>query len=174
MQLIINEIQSASSLQDFISWLGSHPDGLAFFNHPGKEDYRGREFSHFTSAAADQIVGMELWNKGDGFNIFYYNDGYYPGDNKGFFDEALERGWKIGAMGSGDNHSGTWGTAYPYRMAVLANNLTRSDILTAMRLRRFFSTLDKNLSLSFKINGREMGSTLSCRELYCSNSGKGC
>ena len=152
---------SNSSIQDLVSWLVSRPDGIAFFNHPGTEDYLGHEFSHFTSAASDQLVGMELWNSDDAFNIYYYNDGYYPGDNKGFFDEALERGWKIGAMGSGDNHNGTWGTASQYRMAILANDLTRTDLLTAMRQRRFFSTLDKNLSLSFRINGREMGSTLS-------------
>ena len=81
-------------------------------------------------------------------------------NNKSYFDEANSRGWKIGASGSGDNHFGTWGTAFPYRLAVLSNNLTRTDLLEAMRARRFFSTLDKNISLSFKINGMEMGSTI--------------
>jgi hypothetical protein len=46
-------------------------------------------------------------------------------------------------------------------MAVLANAKTRSEILGALRARRFYSTLDRNLSLSFKIDGNEMGSTIS-------------
>jgi hypothetical protein len=148
------------TFEGFVAWLASRPNGIAFFNHPGKENYVGLEFNYFTTTPSDQLVGIELWNRGDAFDVYYYNDGYYPGDNKGYFDEALERGWKIGAMGANDNHSGTWGTAYPYRMAILSNNLTRADLLAAMQARRFFSTLDKNLSLSFKINGMEMGSTI--------------
>ncbi len=144
-----------------VTWLASRPNGVAFFNHPGREDAAGLEFSHFTTTPSNQFVGMELWNKGDYFVEYYYNDGYYTNDNnKGYFDEAITRGWKIGAAGAGDNHSGTWGTAYPARLAILANNLTRTDLLAAMQARRFFSTLDQNLSLSFKINGQEMGSTM--------------
>jgi hypothetical protein len=57
---------------------------------------------------------------------------------KGTLIEAITRGWKIGAAGAGDNHSGTWGTAYPARLAILANNLTRTDLLAAMQARDFF------------------------------------
>jgi len=144
-----------------VNWLASRPDGIAFCNHPGREDDLKREFSHFTTTPSDQVVGMELWNKSTGFSTYYYNDGYTTGDNnKNYYEEANSKGWKIGASGSGDDHSGTWGTAQPYRLAILADTLTRASLLAAMQARRFFSTLDKNLSLSFKINGMEMGSTL--------------
>ena len=144
-----------------VTWLASRPNGIAFCNHPGREDDIGLEFSHFTTTPSNQFVGMELWNKSTGFSVYYYNDGYYRDDNnKGHYDEANSRGWKIGASGSGDDHGGTWGTAQPYRMAILADTLTRAVLLAAMQARRFFSTLDKNLSLSFKINGMEMGSTI--------------
>jgi hypothetical protein len=148
------------TFEALVVWLASRLNGVAFFNHPGRE-INSFEFSHFTTTPSDQFIGIELWNRGDGFNTYYYNDGFYTADNqKSYYDEANSRGWKTGALGSGDNHSGTWGTAYPYRMAILANNLTRTDLLEAMRARRFYSTLDKNLSLSFKINGMEMGSTI--------------
>ncbi|XOF33095.1 MAG: hypothetical protein ACL93V_13925 [Candidatus Electrothrix sp. YB6] len=62
---------------------------------------------------------MELWNKNDDFD--YYTDGYYSSDgNKGHFDEALIRGWYIGASGSDDNQQGTWGTRNDFRIGVLA------------------------------------------------------
>ncbi len=148
------------TFEALVVWLASRLNGVAFFNHPARE-INSFEFSHFTTTPSDQFIGIELWNRGDGFNTYYYNDGFYTGDNqKSYYDEANSRGWKIGALGSGDNHFGTWGTAYPYRMAILANNLTRTDLLDAMRARRFYSTLDRNLSLSFKINGMEMGSTI--------------
>jgi PKD repeat protein len=46
-------------------------------------------------------------------------------------------------------------------MAILASSLTRADLLEAIQARRFFTTLDKNIAISFQINGNEMGSTVS-------------
>ncbi len=149
-----------STFNAFVSWLSSR-NCVAFFNHPGRENAAGMEFNHFTSSLSDKIFGIELWNKGDNFNYYYYNDGYFTGDNnKSYYDEALSRGWMIGAWGGGDNHWATWGNAVPLKVAVLANNLTRTDILNAIKSKRFYSTLDRNIALSFKIHGKEMGSSL--------------
>jgi hypothetical protein len=104
---------------------------------------------------------MELWNDRDGFSKYYYNDGYFSNDGgKGYFDEALIRKWKPGAAGGDDNHTSTWGTATQYRIGVLAESLNRTSILEAFNARRFFATEDQNLSLSFTMNGAEMGSTI--------------
>lgn len=149
-----------SNFTGLLAWLNAR-NGIAFFNHPGWDIFASKEFNHFTDAPSDKFVGMELWNDHDGFSKYYYNNGYYSNDGgKGYFDEALIRGWKIGAAGSDDNHTSTWGTATPWRVGVLANSLTRTSILEAFQARRFFSTLDKNLLLSFKINGSPMGSTI--------------
>jgi len=152
--------QDTDTFDELCAWLSVH-NGIAFFNHPGREDATGEEFNHFNRAPVDQVVGMELWNKDNGFNVYYYNDGYDRSDNGlGYYDEALSRGWHIGASGSGDDHSGTWGTRQPFRVAVLSPTKTRTAILNAFAERRFYSTLDTNLALSFKINGREMGSRI--------------
>lgn len=159
-----NYITTASPYNTFAglcSWLNSN-ECVAFFNHPGRNNSTGQEFAHFTTTPTDKIVGMELWNKADRFPVYYYTDGYYSGDgNKSWYDEALFRGWRIGAEGSEDNHSGTWGTATTSRLAVLATANTRTTIYEALKARRFFTTYDSNLALSFKINGSEMGSTVS-------------
>ncbi|XCN71800.1 MAG: CehA/McbA family metallohydrolase [Candidatus Electrothrix aestuarii] len=150
---------ATNTFSELVTWVENN-DGLAFFNHPGRQD-TGYEFDHFSSSlASDSFVGMELWNKSDDFDDYYYTSGYYSGDSMGHFDEALTRGWYIGASGSGDNHSGTWGTANDFRMGVLASSLTRANILEAIDARRFFSTLDKNIELSFTIDGEEMGSVM--------------
>ncbi len=151
---------STSSFSGLLTWLNQRT-GIAFFNHPGWDGTAWSEFNHFTDPPCDKVVGMELWNDNGGFSTYYYNDGYYSNDGgKGYFDEALVRGWKIGAAGSDDNHDADWGTATPYRVGVLSGTLSRDAILNAFRARRFFATLDKNISLSFKINGAEMGSTI--------------
>ncbi len=152
---------STDTFTELVSWLSSR-NGVAFFNHPGREDFARKEFDHFSSTPNTKFVGMELWNKNNAFSEYYYNDGYYSNDSrKGYFDEANSRGWKIGAAGSSDNHRGTWGTDTDYRLAVLATAKTRTAIYDALKNRRFFSTLDKNLTLSFTINGSQMGSTIS-------------
>ncbi|HPS56873.1 MAG TPA: CehA/McbA family metallohydrolase [Spirochaetota bacterium] len=152
---------AADTFNELCAWL-SGTNGIAFFNHPGREDDNSTEFSHFTTAPVINFAGMELWNRNDGFSIYYYNDGYVSGDGgMGFYDEALQHGWHIGASGSGDDHRAAWGTAQKFRLAVLAHAKTRDDILAAFRANRFYSTLDRNLAMSFKINGSEMGSTVS-------------
>lgn len=151
---------ATDTFTELVTWLDAR-SGVAFFNHPGREDGQSREFSHFTTAPSDKFVGMELFNKADDFDTYYYNDGYYTNDgSKSFFDEALARGWDIGAAGGDDNHTATWGTATGYRLAVLATDKTRASIMEAMQARRMFSTLDKNLTLSFTLAGAEMGSML--------------
>lgn len=158
-----NYITAASPYNTFAglcSWLNNN-ECVAFFNHPGRNNSTGKEFDHFAGVPTDKFVGMELWNKNDRFPVYYYTDGYYPYDgNQSWMDEAINRGWKIGAAGSEDNHSGTWGTATSSKLAVLAQANNRTEIYNALKARRFFTTYDKNLALSFKIGGNEMGSAI--------------
>lgn len=151
---------SYDSFDELYGWLSLVNNGIAFFNHPGIYNSVAKEFDHFTDTPSDIFVGMELWNKNLGFATYFYNDGYFAGDTKGYFDEANSLKWKIGASGSDDNHTANWGNRNGYRLAVLANALNRGELLLAMQVRRFYSTEDKNIVLSFKINGNEMGASI--------------
>jgi len=151
-----------SGITDFaslVSWLSGR-DAVAFFNHPGRCDSNGI-FSYNSGITPSlRFVGMELWNTNDGFPVYYDNNGYTTGDNRGNFDEALANGWMIGAAGSGDEHGNTWGKTQDCRLAILADHLTREDLYAALKARRFYSTLESDIRLSFKMNGREMGSSI--------------
>ncbi len=155
-----SSVDSATdTFTELCEWLSGRT-AFAFFNHPGRLG-SNVEFNRFSDTPVEQFVGMELYNKWDGFSRYYYNDGIYPDDNnKGFFDEALSRGWRIGAAGGGDNHYGTWGTMTDYRIGILAPACTRAEITGALSARRFFSTLDKNIALNFTAGTHEMGSVL--------------
>lgn len=147
-----------NTFAELVEWVTARK-AVAFFNHPGRQDKTGAEFGHFGTPPSPHFVGIDLFNKTDGFELYYYNDGYRRNDgHKGYYDEALSAGWRLGAAGSDDNHRGTWGSRTEYRLAVLATAKTRPAIIDAMVARRFYATLDKNLSLSFTIRGRQMGS----------------
>ncbi len=156
------------TFSELCTWLNSQ-DCIAFFNHPGYYNSSGVEFNHFQNTlATEKIVGMEFWNKTDGFSKFYYSssngtlvEGYTTGDGKAYYDEALQNGWKIGAQGSEDNHVASWGGLTNYKTAVLALANTRTDLLAAYKAKRFYSTRYNSIAMSFKIDGNEMGSTIS-------------
>jgi len=145
---------STNDLNELGNWMSTR-DVVAFFNHPGQY---GTTFDKFVFNHTDKIVGMELWNRSDDY---YSNDGFYSNDGGlSYYDEALVRGWYIGAGGSQDNHDKTWGTMNEWRMAILAPVLTRVALLDAMKARRFYSCRDKNLALSFTCDGAQMGSKI--------------
>ena len=137
--------EATNDLNELVDWLSTR-DAVAFFNHPGQYN---TNFDHFNFNYSDKIVGMELWNRSDD----YYGSGYW-------YHSALDKGWYIGATGSQDNHNRGWGTTNEWRMAILAPEKTRASLLDAMKARRFYSSRDKNLVLSFTCDGAEMGSKI--------------
>jgi hypothetical protein len=145
--------EATNDLNELVAWMSTR-DCVAFFNHPGEYGYPDY-FDHFDFNHTDKIVGMELWNR----NTDYYSK-IDSAAGKRWYDEALDKDWYIGATGSQDNHSANWGTMNEWRMAILAPALTRADLYAAMQARRFYSTRDKNLVLSFTCNGAQMGSRI--------------
>jgi hypothetical protein len=143
-----------NDLNGLVDWMSGR-ECIAFFNHPGQYGY---DFDHFLFNKSDKFVGMELWNRDDD----YYSHGWYSSyhGSGSWYDEALSKGWYIGATGSEDNHHGEWGTMTEWRLAVLAEVKTRKSIYDAMKARRFYSSRDKNLVLSFTCNGHQMGSRI--------------
>jgi len=155
-----------NTLNGLMDWMNNNDSELgggkciAFFNHPGQYGY---DFDNFLGYFSDKIVGMELWNRSDD----YYDNGSATGPNNSgsWYNNALGKDWYIGASGSGDNHDADWGTLNEWRMAVLAQEKTRESIYDAMKARRFYSTRDQNLVLSFTCNGAQMGSKITAGPL---------
>jgi len=141
--------ENTNDLNELVDWMSTR-DCIAFFNHPGQYGY---DFDKFLFNSSDKIVGMELWNRDDD----YYDTNYY---GNGSWNNALGKGWYIGASGSEDNHVDNWGTLTEWRMAVLAEEKTRESIYAAMKARRFYSCRDKDLELSFTCNRAQMGSQI--------------
>jgi hypothetical protein len=162
---VLNTPDYTSSIYDFwitglYDWLIDRPDGFGRFNHPGDYDELSTEFLHMElyPDVVPQIIGIETWNGNNSFDRYYYDGGWVSGFS--YWDEGNLQGWYLGALGGQDNHHPHWGTLNDFRTAVLAEGLTREQIVDAYRNRRFYVTEDKDLYLDFRCKGYPMGSRL--------------
>ncbi|OFZ24545.1 MAG: hypothetical protein A2381_09130 [Bdellovibrionales bacterium RIFOXYB1_FULL_37_110] len=153
------------TVRNLYRWMGrQEKDIFARYNHPGRVKFASwgnkLEFNQFRiyPPAIKYMAGMEMFNGDSGLWKYYFNTGY-NGD-KNFFNTANLNGWMIGAVGGQDNHDQSWGIKNEYRVGVWALGLTRKEIINAYQERRTFATEDKNASLSFKMDGAQMGSRL--------------
>jgi len=143
----INAIQ-APTWAGFLNWLAlpEQRETLAIFAHPGFHRYRNWfDLNHFAfdKRLKEQFVGVEFIHK----NVWRRSMNGYSG-NKSFLDEALLQGWHLGPVASQDNHNEFWGIADSNRIALLMENLSRDNILDALKKRRYYSTQSPQLQLA--------------------------
>ncbi len=151
-----------SNMSLFYRWLNTSPsdpvlpgglDGIAGFNHPGREPGRFGYFK-FEPQLKDRIVSLEVFNRRDD----YLFEGTDFGEASPIND-CLNQGWKVGLLGVTDEHEPVWG--YPDgkgRTGLWVTSLTRDAVKEAMLARRFFSTRLRGLRLDAAANGHRMGS----------------
>jgi hypothetical protein len=76
------------------------------------------------------------------------------------FLSALDAGWKVSPVCGNDNHGFYGITHHTSRTFVLATAKTKAAIFDAMKNRRTYAALDKNIQCRYTVNGAIMGSTL--------------
>jgi hypothetical protein len=92
-----------------------------------------------------------------------------PGAFKGnFVRDALDRGYRLGFVGSGDGHDGHPGLAHLISRsgglaAVLSEERTREGIFAALRARRTYATNGARIWLAATLDGEPMGAILAAR-----------
>jgi hypothetical protein len=146
----LNAMAKGIDLHYLYNWLKTaKPNGdgpvVASFNHPGPHQYADWAFRD--DQVTDIITMLEVINSN--------NKIHYEG-----FINALDHGWKVSPCCGNDNHGLTGIPKHTSRTVVLATAKTKAAILDAMKHRRTYATLDKNLQCSYTVNGSIMGSTL--------------
>lgn len=145
---------SKMDLKTYYSTIAAHPASISQLNHPGTTFGDFVDFGYYSKAADDVVDLVEVGN-GEGQ---VRGSGYFPSYN--YYTRALDKGWHVAPSNNQDNHKGNWITANSARTVVLANNLTRDGIYDAIRAMRVYATEDSDLKIDYRINGKEMGSTL--------------
>jgi hypothetical protein len=134
---------------------------LAFgaFNHPNPEYGTNFNDLQYYPEYADAMRMIEVRN---GLATHGYETQYI---------QALDNGWRIGPTGNQDNEEGHWGDQQNpymggriYLTGILADSLTKGEILAAMRARRFYA-MEVNppsdrIELEFRVEGAPMGSVV--------------
>jgi hypothetical protein len=85
-----------------------------------------------------------------------------------FVRDVLERGYRVGFIGSGDSHDGHPGLAHLNSgtgglAAILTERLDRASVLEALRQRRTYATNGPRILLDVRLDDAPMGTTLTLK-----------
>lgn len=141
------------SIPEFFEWVKSGPkpqgegDVVVGFNHPNVNQYG--DWDNIDPDIIEKISNFELHTN--------YNKIRWQA-----YIRALNKGWKVSPIGVHDHHgySAILNPAKFPPTLVLAPELTKEDILKAMRARRTFASWIEGVELRYAVNGYIMGSTL--------------
>ena len=139
-------------LENFYDWLASQPGAIGQFNHPLYVSDNFQDYSYYTKT---RDIGMNI--------LEVYNDEY----TEDSYIMALDAGWHVMPSANSDTHYPDWISGHEMRTVLLAESLTPANLYAAMSASRGYGTLDKNLEISFKVNGAVMGSTMSAPGSTC-------
>ncbi len=142
------DVLQAGVMAPFLEWLRRKPglvldggaDGIAGFNHPGREHGRFEEF-RFDPRVREQMVSLEMFNRRDDFLFEGWADG-----RSSPLCACLNAGWRTGITGVTDEHGTDWG--HPEgkgRTGLWVTEHSRSGVKAAMKARRFFATRTSGL-----------------------------
>ena len=87
-----------------------------------------------------------------------------PGQGGGTYQDALDRGYHLGAVCSTDNWGDMPGHYGNGRMACLSEKLTRQDLWKAFKARRVYGVTGDRILIDFRINDSVMGSIIRVRD----------
>ncbi|MFC6286410.1 CehA/McbA family metallohydrolase [Nocardioides sp. GCM10027113] len=165
------DVLQAGVMAPLLEWLRREPglvldggaDGIAGFNHPGREPGRFEEF-RFDPRVRDRMVSLEMFNRRDD----YLFEGWADGRSSPLC-ACLNAGWRTGLSGVTDEHGIDWG--HPEgkgRTGLWVDEHSRAGVKAAMLARRFFATRTSGLrvdalALTPDLRPARMGSVLPMR-----------
>ena len=164
----------AASMESFWTWFATRPelrgggDGLAVFNHPGREDqiessapnldpaYAFNDFAYRPEADL-RMVGVEAFGKNS--DAYDRMNGAPAG---GWYAHALDQGWHLGPVGAEDEHGTKWAQPSRAKTVLLARDRSEGALREALFARRFYAIAQhhNDLRLTFTIDSQPMGSRL--------------
>lgn len=155
------------TMKPFYDWLTTPPeggllggligqdggsDGIAGFNHPGREPGRFGQFA-FDGRLVDRVVSLELFNRRED----YLFEGTDTGETSPLV-QCLDAGWRPGILGVTDEHGADWGGPLGKgRGGIWVDELSRAGVRAGMERRSFFATRERGLRVDAAANGVRMG-----------------
>ena len=138
--------------------------GIAIPHHTGYQvGQRGKHWDYYDPELSPFMEIFSDHGSSEGCNTpFTMNRvaSMGPRVSGGTAQDGLARGYRLGIIASGDNHSGfpgVWGNGLA---AVWATELTREGLWDAFLNRRVYGVTGDRIKLAFELNGQAMGSVV--------------
>jgi hypothetical protein len=140
------------------SLINNRPYAFASLAHPQIGDFTNLDGTAYNTASDNAISGTAI-RSGSAFSTTTdYSDA--PATlYESYFEKLLSKGYHLGPSIDHDNHNTTFGRTLPGRTVVLANTLTKTDILDALKASRYYASDDWNIQVNYTLNGLYMGTT---------------
>ncbi len=132
---------------------------FATLAHPNNADYNGI-MSTYDTVSDDAIVGTAVENGPSTSTNTTYSDFPASMTYLSYYRNMLARGYHLGPTIDHDNHNVTHGHTVTSRTVVLSTSLAENDVLTAMRLMRFYASQDCGAYVTFKVNNKPLGTIM--------------
>ena len=148
-----------------LNWISTHPDSsgrgaLLQFNHPRDPDGNPKDYGHDDNfAPSDWVHSLDPFVELiEVLNAPALKDGehFRAEATEGYYLEYLNFGFHLAPSVGHDNHWKNWGKSTDARIGVIANHLTRDDIMAALRARHTTASDDRNLKVIFR-SGEALG-----------------
>ena len=137
--------------------VNAKPGAFAYLAHPQATDYSNLFSSAYSSNADSAIIGMAA-RSGPAFSTNTTYSDPSTSDFTARYQDALKAGYHVGIGLDHDTHYSVFGRQTAGRLVVMAQSLTRANILDAIRKMRMYSSDDWNVKVDFNINSQPMGS----------------
>ena len=135
---------------------------ISQFNHPGTTFGTFADFAYYDGLIDSRMYMVEVGN-GEGA---VHSGAYFPSYE--YYTMALDKGWHLAPTNNQDNHKGKWGNANDARDVILTDDFSEAGIYNAIRQYRMYATEDKNLEISYTVNGLQMGSQIGTEDIPAS------
>ena len=136
---------------------------FATLAHPNSNDYNNLSNNAYDAAADEAIVGTAVENGPSSSTNTNYSNPASSMSYLWYYQKMLSKGYKLGPSIDHDNHNTTFGRTTYARTAVLAPELSQTEIIKAIRNMHFYATQDVDAKVDFTINSRIMGSVFTDR-----------
>ena len=156
---LYDEYVQPTDFQGLWNVINSKPNCFGYLAHPAADDFDSLLLKPWDFNADQAVVGLP-YRSGPAFsqNITYSNPSTSSYWSR--YTQLLKQGYHVGIGLDHDSHYSVFGRSQQGRMGLLAPNLTKNDMMYALRKMHFYSTDDWNFRPDFRINEQPMGSII--------------
>ena len=156
---LYDEYVQPTDFQGLWNVINSKPNCFGYLAHPQAADYDSLLLKPLDASADQAIVGMPF-RSGPAFSQNFTYSNPSTGSYWSRYTQLLKQGYHVGIGLDHDTHYSVFGRSQQGRMGLLAPNLTKKDMMYALRKMHFYSTDDWNFRPDFRINEQPMGSII--------------